>query len=268
MLKTQNYSNSYLNSSQASTYSINKPIETYNVTNNNNIKDNSIDVSAFSPKKDKTQKSFTTPHISYFGYLKKNGYSFPNEKRFKWQDLDHRCYPTGINTFGKQKRTVKCKSKEEYETKKRKKKCESNASKNNLYERTKRVILSEVNEKDEDYINKRHKKYHNLNQFINVGKGGMKSLIEKTPLKFNYRGKKIIKKSHSFDLNLFMNNYALIHLPKNRKHYVGKDNVKELFSRNRNNSLDSYKEDKSYRKFQNNSYINPKNLHVNIYKNF
>ena len=196
--------------------------------------------------------------------MKKNGYSFPTEKRFKWQNLECCSYPAGINTFPRQKKMVKCKNEPQKETRKRKKKIEPTAFKNKSLERTKRVINSEINEKDEDYINKRHKKYPNLNKFINVGKVGMKSFIKKTPLTFNYRGIKIVKRSHSFDLNLFMNNYALFQMPKNRKHYVGKDSIRELFPINRCNSLDSYKKDKE----SNNLYINPVNWHVNIYNNF
>lgn len=268
MLKSQKYSYSNLNTSQASVDTINKPIEADAVTKKYNKKENSINVNVFSPKMYKYQNNFKNPHISYLGYLKKNGYTFPTEKRFKWQNMEYCNYPSGINTFPRQKKAVKNKNEPQKETKKRKKKCEPTAFINKSYDRTKRVINSEINEKDEDYINKRHKKYPNLNKFVNVSKDGMKSLIKKTPLIFNFRGIKMVRRSHSYDLNLFMKNYGLFQIPKNRKHYVGKDSVKDLFSINRCRSWDSYKEDKACRKFQHNLYINPINWHVNIYNNF
>ena len=264
MVKSQKNSYSNLNT-QPCTERMSNPGDTFSVTKNTKSKEYLMNMT--NPNY-KTQNILVNPHVSYLKYLKKNGYGFPFENRFKWQNLANGSYPTGTNTFPRHTKLVRYKNK--FHEIERKKKCEPTAYSNKSLERTKRVINSEMNEKDEDYINKKHKKYPNLNKFVNVGKCGMKSFIKKTPLDYNYKGIRIVKRSHSFDLNLFMKNYALFQLPKNRKHYPGKDSVKEIFGFNRCNSWDSFKlkEKKACRKFQKKMHINPINWHVNIYNNF
>lgn len=278
---TQRSSFSNLNTSHASLETMNKSMDSdalrknykakYNPINNSNISDTS--------KKNFKNKNNETiidkPHLSYLGFLKAKGYPFfYNEKRFQWQNHEGNNYPGAINTLPNHIKKIKLKNCSQKELKiKRPKKCVPSALNNMSFNRTRRVISSEANDEDGDYLAKRHKKYPNLEKsqkFLNAGEGGMANLINKTPLNYNYRGIKIVRRCNSYDLNLFMKNYAKSQLPRVRKHFVQKDDVGTILNFNKSKSMDYFKsrENKICRRFRNKIYINPINWTINNYCNF
>lgn len=267
MLKTQR-SLSNLNTYQASIETINKPLE-----NESSYKKFPVNHNGISNQNLKNKKKLIDYHISYIGFLKKNGYTFNNEKRFQWQNLKENSYPVGINSLPRHKKLVKLNKKynsqKEFEIK-RHKKCEPTAYNNNSFNRTKRVIITEFNDKEEDYLARRHKKYPQTNNMFNSSDGGIRYLIKKAPLDFNYRGIKMVKKCKSSDLNLFMNNYAKLQIRRSRKFFMEKDHIRGIVDRTKEHSMDSISkiESKLCSKFRDKLYVNPINWSINNYNSF
>ena len=275
MLKSQKSSFSNLNTSQASLETINKPIENEGFTKNYKTKYNPFNnnISNNSKKNSKNNKS-DKPNLSYIGFLKTKGYPFfYKEKRFQWQNSEGNNYPGAINTLPNHRKKFKLKNASQKEFKiKRLKKCVPSALNDMSFNKTKRVIITEANDQDGDYFTKRHKKNPNLNiyqKFLNAGEGGMANLINKTPLKYNYKGIRIVKRCNSCDLNLFMENYAKYQFPRIRKHIEVKDNVKEILNFSKSNLSDylTCRENKNC-KFKNKLNISPINWQINHYYNF
>ena len=275
MLKSQKSSFSNLNTSQASLETINKPIENDAFTKNYKTKYNPINSNiSNNSKKNPKNNNIDKPHLSYIGFLKTKGFPFfYKEKRFQWQNLEGNNYPGAINTLPNHRKKFKLKNASQKEFKiKRPKKCVPSALNDMSFKRTKRVIITEANDQDGDYFAKRHKINPNLKKyqkFLNAGEGGMANLINKTPLKFNYKGIRIVKRCNSCDLNLFMKNYAKYQLPRIRKHFVVKDDVYEILNFSKSNSSDylTCRENKIC-KFKNKLYINPINWRINHYCDF
>ena len=275
MVLSKKSSLSNLNTSHASIETINKSMDNESSIRNNKTIYNSINNSTtpYNSKKNyKNKKNGTNnnkPHLSYLGFLKAKGFPFfYNEKRFQWQNLQANNFPGAINTFAKHKDKFKfndCSQKEIIL--KRSKKSVPSALNEMSFNRTKRVINSEVNEKDGDYFSKRHKKNPNLKklqQFLNVGEGSMEAFLNKTPLKFNYRGIRMVKRSNSYDLNLFTENYAKSQLPR-RRHYKQKDDIKEILNFRKSNSFDylTHKQNRICGNFKYKLYLNPINWSFN-----
>ena len=277
MVQKSSFSN--LNTSHASLETISKPIDNDVLKKNYKTKYNPNNNTNNSKKKNFRNKNneiiIDKPHLSYLGFLKAKGYPFfYNEKRFQWQNLEGNNYPGAINTLPNPRKKIKLKNCSQKEFKvKRAKKCVPSALNDMCFNRTRRVISAEANDQDGDYFSKRHKKNPNLKKyqkFLNAGEGGMANLINKTPLKYNYRGIKIVKRCNSYDLNLFVKNYAKNQLPRVRKHFVQKDDVREILNFNKSKSMDYFttRENKSCRRFKNKIYINPINWRINNYCNF
>ena len=269
MLKTQRCSYSSLNTCQASIEITNRPVDNNGYKKNYCTKYDHINSGCYTKLNKINQKRLCDQRISYIGFLKKNGFSFTNEKRFKWQNLRETSYPTGINYFPRHTKIKREKSvdycQKESEIK-RHKKLEPNAGKNIDFNQTKRVILSEYTGKEADYLSTRHKKYPQLNKFLNLGEGGISYLLKKAPLKYNYKGIKIVKRCQSYDLNLFTKHYAKIQIPKHKKVFVVKDHIKEFLKKELSKEKKRI-QSKSCIKFKNRLYINPINWSINKYNN-
>ena len=120
-----------------------------------------------------------------------------------------------------------------------------------------------------EIILQKHKKNPNLKKlqkFFNVGGGSMAAFLNKTPLKYNNRGIRIVKRSISYDLNLFTENDARSQLPRKR-YYKQKDDVNEILNFRKSNSFDylTHKQNSICGNFKNKLYINPINWSFNKY---
>ena len=228
------YSNQ--NTSQTSLETINNnPLEDKFIYNKNNKKTNkSQNQKANIFKNNKIKKN--KPYLSYLDFLKTKGFSFNKEKRFIWQNLDEKSFPTGINTFPKTSKHIKIKNyfengfegfyKNKFENieKKRKKRHIFLRSNDISFNRTKRVLFTEIDDKSIDYFERKHKKSSTIDKFYNKTFGGIATLIKKTPLTIKNRGIKIVKKSNSCELNLFRSDYGKFELAKVRKHFPSRSN--------------------------------------------
>lgn len=261
------YSNQ--NTTHTSLETINSPpkIEFIYKKNNNKINRNQNQKTKISKnneiKKDK-------PYLSYLEFLKTKGYTFNKEKRFIWQNLEEKSYPTGMNTFPKTSKFIKINNyfengfegfynkKFDIVEKRRRKKHIFLSSNDISFNRTKRVLFTEIDDKSTSYIERRHKKSSTIDKFYNNIKGGMASLINKTPLNINNRGIKIVKRNNSSELNLFRNDYGQFELKKVRKHFPPRLN--DIFGLRKNHSIDNLRRKRGdYRKA-----INPINWRINI----
>ena len=255
---TKNKKNSFSNqtTSQTSLETINRSKEKHNINKrkiqkNNHKNINSVDINR--------------PHLSYTQFLKSKGIPFGTmEKRFRWQDLGHTNYPTGMNTFkttSKHYKNYSNISKDEIKFKRQKKNTLFPWSDISL-NTTKRVLLTNMGkDKDfNDYILKRHKKYYKNETDRIFGKAmNLRVMFLKTPLNYNYRGIKIVKKNKSCDLNLFREDYAKFELPKVRKHFAHlDDHVKDIIYFKNNKSMDdiNYNRGNKGKKYNNNVNIN------------
>ena len=98
---------------------------------------------------------------------------------------------------------------------------------NNAFEKTRRVLISDFNDDNNDYCNKRHKKSSTLkryNSYDNVG--GMAELFKKTPVNKNHKGGiKIIKREKTYELNLFSDDYAYNEIQNRKKRFPMNENI-------------------------------------------
>lgn len=281
MIKNKNINLSELNTSRTSIDGLSNNINNnmtarnneykYNLFNRIDLKNKNIKSNEEMQKKIKKNK----PHLSYLGFLESKGFSFhSNESRFKWQNTDNYNYPTGINTFQRTKKHVKinCDSNMEYKYK-RQKKFIFSISNDNSFEHTQRVLntyTNNINDRiDGDISLNKSKKKINFQKFVNVG--GVAELLKKTPLKENIKGVKRIKRTKSYELNLFGNNYAKFEMPRKvKKHFIDKNIDNDIFGRKKHNSMDKTKSKgrKLFKKFKNYIDINPINWHLINYNNF
>ena len=260
MQKSQSNLCSSLNTSQTSLETINRIPDNFAINKKNSSKYKPIN----NQKSNKNNKNKNTkPHLSYIGFLKSKGYPvITNEKRFKWQNLEHNDYPTGTTVFHKIKRNYKNNNcKEEYKFKKAKK-CVPYEWSDMSLNKTKRVFNTDINDKNNDDIFNKSQKSLKFEKI-----DGLRSLIKKTPLKYDYKGIRILKKSNSLDLNLFIKDYAINDIPKVRKHFAQKDKVKDICF-NSNKSMDSIKIGKCCKQFKKYIGVNPLNWRIFNYKNF
>lgn len=256
------------NTSQTSLEVMSYPLEN-NISKNNYINiNNTISRTKKHNNISRNVSNIYKPHLSYTNFIKTKGFPFNREKRFKWQNPNENNYPTGVNIFPKVSRHIIVKNYFQngingfYNLKNEKFDLERKCRKKHIYlpsndisfNRTRRVLNTEIESESTDYFERKHKKPSSLdkyNKFVNVG--GIAELLKKTPIDFKYRGIKIVKRSNSCDLNLFRNDYGRFEKPKVRKHFIQKDNI--VLGLKRNKSMDYYKN--NIYLIKNNEYIKP-----------
>ena len=238
--------------SQTTIKTINKSKDKDNINNSEISKNNSIN----------NNSNNIIKHLSYTKFLKSRGIPFGTvEKRFKWQNLQNTNYPTGMNTF----KNVSKHFKNKYNIPQVELKFKSSKKNNPLpwndisLNKTKRVLLTNIgNDNDfNDYILKTHKKYfknENYKIFNNVI--NLKNMFLKSPLKYNYRGIKIVKRNNSSDLNLFRKDYARNELPRVRKHFAHIDHINDIMHFKNNKSMDDINYIKEKKEENNKGYVN------------
>jgi len=287
----QKISYSNQNTSQTSLETIKHPSDNYSyitkyyIIPNNNL--NTINQNQTNNnKKSRIQRNADKPHLSYIGFIKQKGMPFPQEKRFKWQNLNNHNYPSSMVTFPNTSRHYKIKSyfqkgfkgfydeknKDIVEKKSHKKHIQL-PSNDISFNRTRRVLDTSIDDKSTDYFERRHKKCSSLekyNRYVNCGPG-VAGIIRKTPWKIFNKGIRVVKRNRSSDLNLFRDDYSQsldrIELSKVRKHFAQKDH--DIFGLKRNKSMDYINNNCNgyFKKQQNNEDINYKNWKINNYKN-
>lgn len=162
----------------------------------------------------------------------RNQSSYPfglTEQRFKWQNLDDKSNPINPEDHYHRHKRIEIKNSfdggfDNFFNKNEPKKIRKNNSVTNLYSTknygldSQRVILPDKNNDIKDIDNHKGKKCHFSDSYgaekekmlRHSTEGSMKSLIDKTPIKFPVRGKKKVK-NLSFDnkgtLNLFSDEY-------------------------------------------------------------
>ena len=216
------------NTSQTSLETINQGNENYIINKIGNSEKNNINNISQNSNKD-NKKSNNKQHISYIGFLKSKGNVFTREKRFKWQNLECKDYPTGMNTIPAVRKHVlqKNNDKKEYQFKRQKKYVHTDLN-DAYFNKTKRVINPNNNGTDKEEFNWQHKKVLKCETV-----GGIRNLIKKTPLKYFKNGIKIVKRNNSCELNIFSEDYAKCELPKEGKHFAQKSNNDNSFKRNK-----------------------------------
>lgn len=253
MSKNPSTCSSNVNTAQTSIVALNQS-SNYSTLSKNQAKHKPINRPKTNDKKFYIPKY--NPKFSYMKYFKTKIVPFDsNEPRFKWQDLTKNNYPKCINNLNKIAKDyyhAKCfyfqngfkgfyssTSKAfDLPIQKRQKKSVLSPLNNNTYDKTKRVIFPSSNNENNDYLNKRHKKPSSLKRYNSYDNlGGLRNLYNKTPINKNKKeGIKIVKRDHSYDLNLFREDYGQIEYYRKKRYFEIKDSI--VFGYNINKSVE------------------------------
>ena len=250
------------NTSQTSLETINKANENGGAINKNGDSNKIIINNNYQNSIKDNKNRINKQHISYIGFLKSKGNTFTREKRFKWQNLEHKDYPTGISMIPKIRKHVIQTNNDNKEYKfKRQKKYVPTELNDDYFNKTKRVIYPDNNGTDKDEFNWQHKKVLKCETI-----GGVRNLINKTPLKFYKNGIRIVKRNNSGELNLFSKDDAKYELPKVRQNFIQKCNNDKFIKKNK--SMD-FNEGKNSRKFKKKTIdMDPINWIFPYYENY